>query len=217
MKMPRALVNAFGVGVLAASAVAAGVWGVGLWKYDGTPGAAALPPEQWPANSRVARQAGLPTLVLLAHPKCPCTRATVGELARLMTVCQGKVRTTVMVTLPAGTAAGWEKTDLWNSAAEIPGVTVATDEAGREARLFGASTSGQALLYSAEGKLLFAGGITESRGHSGDNAGESALIELIQGRDTPATGAAAQAPVYGCSLFDRSSATQEEGCTACRK
>ena len=36
---------------------------------------------------------------------------------------------------------------------------------------FGAETSGQTLLYDRDGRLLFSGGTTGSRGHDGDNAG----------------------------------------------
>src|SRR5690348_16674362 len=150
-------------------AVALMVWGavvafgaVRLWNYDSAPGAAAQAPSGWPAGVHVARAPGLPTLVLLLHPHCPCSRATIGELSELMTHCSGKLTTTVLVLHPAGMSDAWVHTDLWTSAAAIPGVTVLPDADGVEAHRFGAATSGQSLLYSADGRLLFAGGITES-------------------------------------------------------
>ena len=86
---------------------------------------------------------------------------------------------------------------IWHSAAAIPNVTVVRDDDGLEARRFGAATSGQSLLYDVNGRLLFSGGITGSRGHSGDNAGRTAMLALLQhappGRDS--------AFVFGCSLF----------------
>jgi hypothetical protein len=152
-------------------------------------------------------------LVLFAHPHCPCSRATIGELAKLMTDCRGKLTATVLMLRPAGVQDGWERTDLWDSAAAIPGVSVVSDAGGTESRRFGAVTSGQVLLFAPDGRLLFSGGITESRGHRGDNAGRSAVAALVLG-----TGRAAQpvfAPVYGCPLFNNTSSCLIEGTPAC--
>lgn len=184
--------------------------GASLWRYESAPGAPADPPARWPAATRATRRAGLPSLVLLIHPRCPCTRATLGELAQLMTDCSGKLTATVLVLHPQGTPAGWERTDLWSAAAAIPGVTVLSDRDGAESRRFGAATSGQALLYSADGRLLFSGGITESRGHSGDNAGRSAITALVLAGDRSLV-RPASTPVYGCPLFDT------KGSAACRR
>lgn len=184
-----------------------------LWTYESTPGTPARPPITWPADTRVFRRAGLPTLVLLAHPHCSCSRATIGELAKLMTDCQGKLTATVLVLRPAGVRDGWERTDLWDSAAAIPGVSVESDAGGAESRRFGALTSGQALLFAADGRLLFDGGITESRGHGGDNAGRSAITSLVLGKCRAAQ--PLLAPVYGCPLFNESSPCLKEGTPAC--
>lgn len=172
-----------------------------LWKYEAAAGAPANSPVHWPGDEKVTRRPGLPTLVLLVHPHCPCSRATIGELAELMTHCQGKLTTTVLMLRPKGMSEQWVHTDLWTSAAAIPGVSVIEDEDGALARRFGAATSGQSLLYSADGRLIFAGGITESRGHSGDNAGRSAIEELVLGNTRSHATKPATTPVYGCPLF----------------
>lgn len=166
--------------------------------YSYTPGRIGNIPGQWPAGSRIVGEASRPTLILFAHPKCPCTRASIGELARLMADCSGQLSAQVWFVKPADTAADWTNTDLWASAAAIPGVTVHADESGSEARRFQAETSGQTLLYDPTGRLLFQGGITISRGHAGDNAGLSAVENLVQGRLVTRI----QTPVFGCSLFD---------------
>src|SRR5690349_16197371 len=62
-----------------------------LWRYEATAGVAAPSTAVWPSDSRIPRQAGKATLILFAHPRCPCTRATIGELNALMTHCQGRV------------------------------------------------------------------------------------------------------------------------------
>jgi hypothetical protein len=98
---------------------------------------------------------------------------------------------------PGGVAAEWEKTDLWQSAARIPDVTVLRDEHGLETQRFGAETSGQTFLYDADGQLLFSGGTTGSRGQAGDNAGRATILALLN-RDVPERAAS---PVFGCPLF----------------
>lgn len=180
-------------------AVIAGLWI--LWGYENTPGVGAKPPGLWPADSRIDRPQHQATLVMLVHPHCPCTRATMGELAEIMAHTQGRLTAYVLFLKPEGFSEDWEKTDLWQSAASIPGVNVMIDDEGTEARRFNSSTSGQAILYDAEGRLLFSGGITGSRGHSGDNAGRSAIVSLVN------SGAADRAEtfVFGCPLFDKNS------------
>jgi hypothetical protein len=179
--------------------------------YQVSAGTLAAPPSLWPEDSRIHRTKGQSTLVLLAHPHCPCTRATLGELAILMAHCQGKVSVYVLFYKPSDFPANWEQTDLWHSAAAIPGVTVLSDNDGVEAKRFGSVTSGQALLYGTEGNLLFTGGITASRGHSGDNAGRDAITALLlNGKsDEKST------QVYGCSLIGKNeNMNDKEACHA---
>jgi hypothetical protein len=173
--------------------------GGGLWalaRYQSTAGVAAIAPAQWPAGTRIARASDCDTLILLAHPKCPCTRATLGDLARLMADCNGKLKTIVLFVHPDAAPSDWDKTDLWESAAAIPGVSVCADINGVEAQRFGANTSGQTILYDLQGKLLFQGGITAGRGHEGDNAGEDSIVALVHGEEPVAR----KTPVFGCPL-----------------
>jgi hypothetical protein len=168
-----------------------------LLAYENAPGPDAAPPSRWPADSRIQPAADRATLIMLAHPHCPCTRASIGELARLMTQAQDRVTTYVLFLKPAGSSDDWEKTDLWQSAASIPGVNVLVDDGGVEAQRFQAMTSGYTVLYDAGGRLIFSGGITSSRGHFGDNAGRSAIVSLLN------TGKADRAETFafGCPLL----------------
>lgn len=165
----------------------------GLQSTKSTPGEDAAAPLVWPAESALER-GSKPTLVLFAHPRCPCTRASLAELELLMGKVGGKVSATVALALPENVGPEWEKSELVEIAAAIPGVRVVFDRQRRESRRFGARTSGQVVYYDREGRLLFAGGITASRGHEGDNAGLNRLISIIEG------GRAAGAPVFGCPL-----------------
>src|SRR6266851_831699 len=169
-----------------------------MLNYDFVAALPETPPARWPANSKIPRSAGVPSIVLLAHPRCPCTRATIEELALLMTRLRGQASAAVVFVRPSGVSEDWEKTDLWRSAARIPGVIVMTDIDGLEAARFGAQASGQALLYSANGDLQFSGGITASRGHSGDNLGRSSIVALV----TTGESTTNHTSVYGCSLHN---------------
>ncbi len=68
--------------------LAAGIWltliaiGLGfLMRYANAPGDRGNPLIAWPVDSVVTRSKTRPTLLVFAHPKCPCTRATIDELA----------------------------------------------------------------------------------------------------------------------------------------
>lgn len=166
--------------------------------YANSPGKAGEPPAQWPAASRISRHAGIPTLVMFMHPQCPCSKASVGELALLMAHCQGRVNTVVLFLQPAEMTNDWVLTDTWTEAKRIPGVTVQRDLSGNEARLFQVETSGDTVLYDTSGRRLFHGGITISRGHAGDNPGRDSLQALLLGRPASVT----TTPAFGCSLFE---------------
>jgi hypothetical protein len=187
--------TAFGV-VWLASVTAGLAW---LAAYDNAPGMPAHAPTQWPRQSHLARDGAGPTLVLLAHPRCVCTRATLGELSELMARAREKPKAYVVFIKPAGTASTFDDTDLWRIAQGIPGVTVVRDDDGQETERFGAETSGQALLYDASGRLIFGGGITGSRGHPGDNLGRASILALLNRE----AGSRPVTSVFGCPLFNR--------------
>jgi hypothetical protein len=165
--------------------------------YEKTPGQSAQAPGFWPNESAIRRDSSRPELIVFAHPQCPCTRATIEELNRLLSRKEGKVNAQVWFYQPEDFTADWSYSDLWKTAAAIPGVSVMKDMGGREALRFGAQTSGTVYLYGTDGRLLFKGGITSGRGHEGENEGEETIARLLTGTrfDLRTT------PVYGCSLL----------------
>lgn len=165
--------------------------------YANTPGAAAHPSPIWPGASAIVLDREGPTLVMLAHPRCTCSRASLAELAELMARTHRPPRAYVVFIKPGTAGVEWEKTDLWRTAAAIPGVTVVRDDQGVEARRFGAETSGQIFLYDVGGRLVFSGGTTGARGHTGDNLGRAAILAHLNGTAS----ARPTADVFGCSLF----------------
>jgi len=175
----------------------------GLWKYKYTPGRPATAPASWPAASRLPREAGLPMLVVFAHPMCACTPATLTELRVLQSREAGRFVPCVAFLMPDAEAPRWLRSREVAIARSIPGVRVFFDTEGSEAARFGVHTSGQTLLYDAAGRLRFSGGITLARGHEGDNPGLTALAASLEGR----AARAGSHLVFGCSLDD--------SCAAC--
>lgn len=167
-----------------------------LSRYSNQPGIPAMPPTHWPERSVLERTTGRPTLVLLLHPRCACSRATVEELDRLLARARPRPTVHALFFTPTDFPDEWEKTDLWERITAIPGVHAAEDPGGNEAGLFNAFTSGQTILYDAQDRLVFSGGITSSRGHAGDNVGSSTILALL----TAGEPRQRNTPVFGCSL-----------------
>jgi hypothetical protein len=175
-------------------------------RYDMEEGSSGSISERWPSQTHLVLEGHGHTLIVFLHPQCPCSTATVTELAKIVDhspqplkvyadiansyldpqtqqiKCVGEVR-------PGATR-------LVNYVSEIPGVEIVPDAGNKVATAFGAETSGYTMLYDQEGKLAFAGGITASRGHEGDNDCADLLIEALKGRSTKV----ASSPVFGCKL-----------------
>lgn len=173
-----------------------------LLQYKGVPGPASVPAESWPTTSRLALDPQRLTLVMLAHPRCPCTRASLDSLARLLARFPRRASAHVVFLSPEG----WEDSDLQQTASAISGLQVHSDPDGQEARHFGAATSGHVLVYRPDGRLLFSGGLTPARGHAGDNLCLDRLLAVFS-EETPVR---AEAPVFGCPLHSLSSQPEKE-------
>lgn len=140
------------------------------------------------------------TLVVGLHPHCPCSKATVAELNKVLGHAPKKAQLVVYAFKPKDEADSWVDSSTVSTLKKL-GARVEIDADGAMARRLGLSASGQMQLFSAQGELLYNGGITAGRGHEGDNAGAQALIDLLQkgGLDRKS------APVFGCPIFESSS------------
>lgn len=182
--------------VLWVAGIAFGLYELAVFSNtSGDPGA---PAAQWPVGATAKLAPDRPTLVLALHPQCACSRATLEELGRLLARAPRPLRVEVLAFQPDA-AEDWSETGLVPQAQSMPGVAVRLDRNGAEAKRFGMTVSGHAMLYSAKGELLFSGGITRARGHAGDNAGRSAILSLL-GNGPPGV---ARTRVFGCSILDR--------------
>lgn len=171
-----------------------------LTEYDTAPGAQGSPSRDWPAGSRARLDNTRPTLLMFAHPRCPCTRASIGELEQIVAGAPRAGNLQIFFRAPAEPGDDWTRTDLWEQAEAIPGAKICADPNGNEATRFGVKTSGHVLVFGTDGKLLFSGGITAARGHAGENPGRSAVSALLSGGVARAPGHS----VFGCELFEPS-------------
>lgn len=179
------------------------VWGVSvaaghllLLEYGVTSGRPAEAPRRWPEQAQLLPPRHRPLLLLVAHPRCSCTRASLAELARLMSDLQGALDARVLFVRPDPRDEDFHRTDLWRRSGELDGVEAVLDDGGREAARFGAWTSGQVLLYDTDGDLLFSGGLTSTRGHEGPSVGYRRIVELVRSGTTDR----AESTVFGCPL-----------------
>ncbi len=173
--------------IVAAAAIWVGTVGAAvraIRRFEATPGRAAAAPKSWPAGSSLLRNHEAPTLVMLVHPQCSCTRASLQELQAVIEKSPRAMRIYVVVYHPHQMKAGWEKTNIYEAAMRLRGTHV--------------FTSGQTFLYDAGGTLRFEGGITMLRGHAGLNSGRNDVIHIANGESGKGTH-----PVFGCSIVSR--------------
>lgn len=164
---------------------------VAMMDYSTRPGRAAAAPAKVAIDENSVR----PVLQIYLHPYCPCSRATMAELARLIARNPDKLDVEALFYRPVDETEDWVKTDIWDQALKIPDVKVSIIS-DAELKHSGAIVSGQALLYDTSGQLVFSGGITGSRGNEGDNLGRYSIEEYVRtGSVTAST-----TPVFGCVI-----------------
>jgi len=176
-----------------------------LWVYSAQPGQGAAAPITWPMDVGITVQPGQATMIVFLHPRCPCSRATLEQMQRVLVKSGDATACHVVFVVPEGVDDGWEEGELLTSASLIPGITIHRDMQGVIAHRFAAATSGQVLVYDAQQQLAFDGGMTVSRGHAGDNDGAASVIAVLNGRSPRVS----RAPVFGCPLFNRQACSQE--------
>lgn len=181
------------------------------------PGQIGSVPGYWPADSHLKLARDADTAVIFLHPGCPCSMSTLTELSKIMWKCKSALQVQALIWQPDPSTQGdsgskissvdterladlAQTSRLVQYAHSIPAMQVFVDSKGSEAKIFGAETSGCVMVYSRYGKLLFSGGITEARGHEGDNIGADAVVSAV--RDSR-KGTVTSTPVFGCSLVER--------------
>jgi hypothetical protein len=198
------------------SIVLCALWMAGLLVAAGamssrreTRAAVQAPLERWPTASRLVRDSGAPTLVMFAHPYCECTKASLAELRELAPRLEGKVRSYILFARSAKESVESSRSENRILAESIHGVTIVDDQEAREADRFGATTSGQIMLFDAGGEVLFTGGIGPLPHYAGRSPMLLSLIAAIESLSGGGPmGARVQMPnaVFGCELHGKGNA-----------
>ena len=176
-----------------------------LLAFEGTAGKQGLAPSDWQNTALSAGDPRLPTLLVMLHPKCSCSNATLSELQDAAQSFDHPYNAILLIDPPQGTSFDWRNISAYRDAQKALHASVVLDDNGKVAASFGVFTSGDVLFYSAEDShrhrsLLFSGGVTGGRGMVGSNRGIASLTAAFQnsGQNFHAT-----TPVYGCGLFDK--------------
>jgi hypothetical protein len=180
--------------------------GLGLYllmNHEITPGAPPqAPPIKFPKDTKLKLSSDKDTLVMFVHPQCPCTTASLKQLAPLSL--NQNLNIQLVHFKPSITPDGWKEEWQLDDWTKQKTVQVIEDSDGHEAKRFDAKTSGQTFLFNPSGALLFHGGITAARGVTGDNVGFNTLLKALA-RDKTAE---AHDPnlkkslVFGCNLLN---------------
>lgn len=167
-----------------------------LFEYELTPSPLTNSKRVFPYQSAVHLARGRNNIIAFIHPACPCSRATVEEFHNLMQEGDKDSVGTVVFFMPPAMESEWSLLPIIQSVKRIRNVTVDYDTDGSEAELFGVTTSGHILIYDNRGVLQFSGGITGSRGHTGDNH----FFQLARQAIVNKKAKYAATPVFGCAL-----------------
>ncbi len=168
--------------------------------YSSTPGRTATTlAEYWPSDQEpLACDANGYSVVMFVHPKCPCTRASLRELGRLLATFP-KLAVEFYVYAPMDMPTEWTRTDLWNSAQKLTPQPLRLDSDGALAKRLSATTSGHVFVVRSDGWIAYSGGLTSARGHEGDNLGRSTVTRILS-RPPKDISNHHQLPVFGCEL-----------------
>ncbi|MFU8828066.1 MAG: hypothetical protein ACNA8P_01375 [Phycisphaerales bacterium] len=190
------------------------VWGlavvlavVALHVHAARPGMADTSPATLPA-AFIPENSSRSVVLLFVHEKCPCSRASVQELARHSKLHEAAEIRIFLSGPGSSVEGGWSIRELIES--RLPQARIIPDTEGGYALQFGARTSGHAVLYRASGELHFSGGLTPSRGHMGPCSGRSAIETLVSGAALSGPTSTDAAAVFGCPLF--SPGTETKAC-----
>ncbi len=158
-------------------------------RWESTPGASGNAPTHIDLDRKDSRW----LLVMVAHTECPCTKASLANLQRILAQYPNQITCRILFCGPQAYAHSPAKNI--SLAESIEGVSLEFISEQQAANQYGAATSGQVYLYSPERKLMYSGGITLGRNAEGDCAGVSAVGSLIE-----TGGGDSSLPVFGCAL-----------------
>ena len=164
-------------GVVAGLAAAGGLYATARARRREAPG-------QWPPRSRLARDAGAADAGDARASAMRLHTASLAELAELMARAADRgPRLRGLHRSRTASSDGWEHDrPLAEQPRAFPASTVVRDDDGARRERFGAQTSGQTLLYGADGRLLFSGGTPARAGMPATTPARAAMLALLERR-----------------------------------
>lgn len=165
-----------------------------------------LAPDSGTATPAALRPGGTPLAIMVIHPHCPCTRSAMAVLAREWTARTDRTARLVFLVSgdPDAPAASLDGPNV-DAARRVPDATVCLDPDGGVSKTLGATASGYTLVYDAEGRLSYFGGMTASRSHGDASTGAELLRQVLDGQAGAIGAGAGKAggvagPTFGCLL-----------------
>ncbi len=145
----------------------------------GEPGLRAADPGRW-------------TLLMVVHPDCPCTKASLRNLAAIVETTRLPLKVQIVAAMPQ--RYDGPKSNL-TLARGIPKATVTVLDADVAIQRHGALTSGHLFVFDPDRRLVYSGGVTPARGAEDATSSIRWFRALVEQRAV-----ASSAPTYGCSL-----------------
>lgn len=173
--------------LIGAAWLGAVAWGVhATMSYESTPGKSAQTP-----RVRLASHDSKWTIVMVAHPLCPCTAASLKALKAVVAEHRATVECKVVFVGERPKVVS-QNMDLAGQVGASSVKWVSEEDA---AESYGAFTSGQTFVFGPKGELAFSGGITPGRGVDQPQFAVKLFRSLISGQAP-----AGSVPTYGCGL-----------------
>lgn len=175
-----------------------------LADYACRPGQAAEPRSAWPSETKLNFIDDHWNVLVFMHPKCPCSRASMTELQRVIEQLEDSNGQNIVTQFvffhpeaeSQADSEDWNDSELIRASSKLTDLAPWFDRGAVESRRFGATTSGHVMAYSPSGELGFSGGVTVRRSHEGDNAAAQALAEILDG----SVNIEPTYPVFGCPI-----------------
>ena len=103
---------------------------VALINFETKPGLPPTPPPVWPRQVKVTHVPNKNQIIVIAHPQCGCTQATLQQLAEVT-----DAAVSVLVYRP-DSKSNWGKSPIWQQVRLIKGASVDWDDGGKTAPRF---------------------------------------------------------------------------------
>ncbi|WP_286766000.1 MULTISPECIES: RedB [Rhodopirellula] len=145
------------------------------------------------------RGADQTTVLIFYHPHCPCTRATIRCMERMIASFASQPNIVAYAFIPSGEVDSWIESETTDKLRSFGNVSIVADHDAKASRQFDVATSGHVLVYN-DARLSFSGGITPSRGHEGSCDSGAAFLNSINGESNQRV----KWPVFGCAIVSPS-------------